>query len=64
MSSPGKIRFMVVEHIEDIDKSKINLGDRVLVHEVVTPTHVLHNIIYTCVDINDETNEVILLPNK
>lgn len=55
---------MVAEHIEDIDKSKINLGDRVLVHEVVTPTHVLHNIIYTCVDINEETNVVTLYPNK
>lgn len=55
---------MEVEHIEDIDKSKINLGDMVMVHEVITPTLVLHNITYTCVDINEETNEVTLLPNK
>ena len=64
MCSPGKIRFMVVEHIEDIDKSRINIGDMILVHEVITPTHVLHNIIYTCVDINEETNVVTLYPNK
>lgn len=64
MISPGKIRFMVVEHIEDIDKSKINLGDMILVHEVITPTHVHHNVTYTCVDINEETNVVTLYPNK
>lgn len=58
------IKYMEVEHIEDIDKSKINLGDMVTVHEVITPTHVIHNITYTCVDINDETNEVTLLSNK
>lgn len=58
------IKYMEVEHIEDIDKSKINLGDMILVHEVITPTLVFHNITYTCVDINDETNEVTLLSNK